>query len=84
MLILQIIILKYARQLLNLTQEELSEAVGISRSMITRIEAGTVPMQLQLEDKLLQFFSERGIDTEILMNINQIINEVKGGHLSND
>jgi transcriptional regulator with XRE-family HTH domain len=72
------IILKYVRLLSGLTQKELAEKVNISHSMISRIEDGTVPIQPETQFKMLQAFSDQGIDTRILIEIDQLINNVKG------
>lgn len=63
---------------MGISQKELGELAGISHSMISRIEAGIVPAQPETQETLVKIFTDAGIDTEILMIINEMINNVKG------
>lgn len=78
---MQPLILRYARQLLNLSQQELAEAVGISQSMIAKIESGSVPMQEHTKQKILQMLDEEGFHTENLMILDWLVSEIKAGKL---
>lgn len=51
---------KAARALLNLSQEEMAEAIGISPSTIRRFEGG-IPMNMENDAKLISFLKERGL-----------------------
>ena len=52
--------IKQHRENNNLTQEQLSEAVGVSRQTIIAMEKGNYEPSLGLAIKLSQFFSAKG------------------------
>lgn len=75
--IVQPILLKYCRMFCDLSQAELAECIGVHQSLLSKIESGTIPMQPEIERKLLEVFSELGMDAETILKVKQTINELK-------
>lgn len=67
------IMIKYCRQLSGLTQQQLAEMIGVDRSLISKIEAGTASMQPTTEIRMMKVFENAGIDTQLIYMINNII-----------
>lgn len=53
-------ICRAARAILNLTQEELAERVGVSSSTLRRFEGG-IPMNQENDAKLIAFLKQEGM-----------------------
>lgn len=66
-------LIKYCRLLAGYSQTELAEKLGVHQSLISKIEAGNVPATNETEVKLMNVFSEAGIDIQAIYNINTMI-----------
>lgn len=71
-------VLKYIRQLLGLNQSELAKKVGVSTPSICRYETNLIKMNASTELKILQVFSDAGISTQDVIQIQAIFNRRKG------
>lgn len=76
---MQPLLLKYCRTFLGLTQKDLSELIGVHDSLISKIEAGAIPMQPDTERKLLEVFSEMGMDADSILRVKQMIEDIQKG-----
>lgn len=70
-------LIKHLRSITNLSQAELAKRVGISQSIISRVENGTIPMQLQTEQKILQVFVSEGVSVQDIALLHTIFESRK-------
>lgn len=76
---MQSILLKYCRIFCELSQTELAERIGVTQSLVSKIESGVLPMQPDIERRLLKVFSEMGMDADNILQVKQMINEMQKG-----
>ena len=76
---MQPILVKWCRLYCNLSQKELAELIGVHQTLVSKIEEGTVPLKQETEHKLLEVFAEMGMDTETILKVKQVLNEIKKG-----
>lgn len=58
------LLIKHCRQIAGITQKELSEIIWVHHSLISKIEAGTIPIQPDTEKLMLKVFDDKGIGSE--------------------
>lgn len=71
-------ILRHCRCLVNLTQKELAEKVGVNHSLISKYETGALPVNKQIEARILQVYSDEGLSVRDVLQIQMIFNKYKG------
>ncbi len=69
-------LIKYCRLFCNLTQKDVAELIGVHDSLVSKIESGTVLIQAETEQKLLEVFSAFGMDADTILKVKQMINEM--------
>lgn len=74
---MQPILVKYCRIFCGLSQTELAELIGVHQSLIAKIEKGTVPMQSITERKLLEVFSDMGMNAESILQVKQMLMNIQ-------
>ncbi|RDV84890.1 helix-turn-helix transcriptional regulator [Ammonifex thiophilus] len=58
-------VIKYARMLLGLTQEELARAIGRSRSLVSLVENRRYALSPELQAEVVSFFERYWADATI-------------------
>lgn len=76
---MQPVLIKYCRLFCNLSQKQLSELIGIDQSYISKIEAGVIPITTETEQRLLKVFAGMGMDSEAIVKVKQVLNEIQKG-----
>jgi len=66
-------LIKNMRLLTGFTQNEIGEKIGVHGSLISKIEKGTIQPTKETEVKLMNVFSEAGINIQIIYQINNLI-----------
>ncbi len=65
---MDLLLMKHCRQIAGITQKELAESIFVHDSLISKIEAGTVPIQPDTLKRMLKVFADKGItETEIAL-----------------
>jgi transcriptional regulator with XRE-family HTH domain len=75
-------LLKQIRLILGMSQESLGKRVGVSKSVLARVENGQIPLQPHTERKVQEVFRAEGItdsDTDLLAGVLQTRKLVKKG-----
>ncbi|MFE1246068.1 helix-turn-helix domain-containing protein [Fictibacillus sp. NPDC058756] len=54
-------VIKSVRQIAGLSQSELAEAVGVDRSLISKIETGATPLQCHTKEAILKAVGKAGV-----------------------
>ncbi|MEH6949632.1 helix-turn-helix transcriptional regulator [Bacillus sp. JJ634] len=72
-------LIKYCRFLSGYTQKELASKAGVHDSLISKAEAGVLKLQPHTEQKLIEVFSDAGIDIQLVKQVDEMImNDKKG------
>jgi transcriptional regulator with XRE-family HTH domain len=71
-------ILKLVRQVAGMSQRQLAEKVGINRSFISQVEAGTKRMSPATERKIKEAFHNEGITESDIALLMAIMHSRKG------
>ncbi|QPC47365.1 helix-turn-helix domain-containing protein [Mangrovibacillus cuniculi] len=69
--------IKYIRQMLGLSQQELGHLIGVHNSLISKIETGTANLQPKTEQAIITLFSEKGISDNDATVINALLEKRK-------
>lgn len=72
---MQTILIRYCRQLANMTQKQLAMRLNVHDSLVSKWESGVVPTTNDTEEKLMKVFIESGIDAEVIYQVNSIISK---------
>ncbi|WP_268235638.1 helix-turn-helix domain-containing protein [Halobacillus andaensis] len=65
-------LLKHCRQLAELNQSELAKRVQVDQSLISKIEAGTIPIHEETERKVREVFKHEGITAEYIKLLSEL------------
>lgn len=76
-------LIKHLRIITNLSQQVLSEKVGVHQSVISRIESGETPLKPELEQKILSVFGAEGVSGQDIALLHSVfetrkMKQVKG------